>query len=96
MRFLGPDELKGLYSDPEQHAKQPAFLLDLHEGSTTTHDFALVVGDKKGVKPSRHAVQTLVLRPRGGRLEGDGVSSVDLHVCLRDQNLWFPQRISSR
>ena len=72
MRFLGPDELKGLYSDPEQHAKQPAFLLDLHEGSTTTHDFALVVGDKKGVKPSRHAVQTLVLRPRGGRLEGDG------------------------
>jgi hypothetical protein len=63
MRFLGPDELKGIYSDPEKNAKEPAFILDLHEGSGSTRDFALAVGDKKGIKPAPHAVQTLVLRP---------------------------------
>jgi hypothetical protein len=63
MRFWGPDELKGIYSDPEKNAKDPALILDLHEGSSGTHDFKLVIGDNKGTKPSRHAVQTLVLRP---------------------------------
>jgi hypothetical protein len=62
-RFLGPDELRGIYSDPEKNAKEPAFILDLHEGSSSTRDFALVVGDKKGSQPAPHAVQTLVLRP---------------------------------
>lgn len=62
MRFWGPDELKGIYSDPEKNAKEPAFILELHEGSSSAHDFALVVGDKQGRAPAPLAVKTLVLR----------------------------------
>lgn len=61
-RYALPDDLKNLYSDPDNNAKQPAFNLDLQPPGRDDYHFDLAVGDKNPVaKPAPHAVTYMVL-----------------------------------
>jgi hypothetical protein len=61
-KYYLPDDLKNLYSDPDQNAKSPAFLLDLQPPGKDDYHFDLVVAGKDPrPKPGPHAVTYLVI-----------------------------------
>ncbi len=57
-KFVGPDELKNLYSDPVKNKAESTFLVDVQSGKSD-YDFNLAVAGKDGGPPSEYAVTTL-------------------------------------
>jgi hypothetical protein len=62
-RYMGPDELKNIYSDPDANVKDKQFNLDLQPPGKDDFHFDLAVAGKPGSKPAPHALRTLLLRP---------------------------------
>lgn len=61
-KYNVPDDLKNLYSDPDQNAKSPAFLLNLQPPGKDDYHFDLVVAGKDPrPKPGPHAVTYMVI-----------------------------------
>jgi|HubBroStandDraft_6_1064221.scaffolds.fasta_scaffold19608_1 hypothetical protein len=62
-RFMGPDEFKNLYSNPDTNVKDKQFNLDLQAPGKDDYHFDLAVAGKAGSEPAPHALRTLLLRP---------------------------------
>jgi hypothetical protein len=57
-KYVGPDDLKNLYSDPEKNKADSTLLVDVKSGKSD-YDFNLAVAGKDGGQPSDYAVTTL-------------------------------------
>ena len=60
-RYMQPDELKNLYSDPDTNTKDQRFSLDLQPPGKEDYHFDLAVAGKTAAKCAPHAVSTLVI-----------------------------------
>jgi|HubBroStandDraft_6_1064221.scaffolds.fasta_scaffold07090_5 hypothetical protein len=58
--YIGPDELKNLYNDPEKNKNDRAFLVDVEPPGRTDYEFNLSVAGKEPVlTPGEYAVTTM-------------------------------------
>jgi hypothetical protein len=57
-KYVGPDDLKNLYSDPEKNKADSTYLVDV-KSAKSDYDFSLAVAGKDGGPPSDYAVTTL-------------------------------------
>jgi hypothetical protein len=60
-RYMQPDELKNLYSDPDINVKDQRFNLDLQPPGKDDYHFDLAVAGKTAAKRAPHAVSTLII-----------------------------------
>ncbi len=58
-KYVGPDGLKNLYSDPQKNKGEATFLVDIQPPGKTDYDFNLSVAGKDGGQPSEYAVTRL-------------------------------------
>ncbi len=58
-RYVGPDGLKNLYSDPVKNKADAAFQVDVQPPGKSDYDFNLAVAGKDGGQPGEYAVSTL-------------------------------------
>jgi hypothetical protein len=61
--FLGPDELKNLYNDPDKNQKEERFNLNLEPPGKADYVFDLAVAGKETAAPGPNAVTT-IMTPR--------------------------------
>jgi hypothetical protein len=57
--FLGPDQLKNLYNDPDRNAKRPEFVIRHEAPGKTNYRFNLKVAGERPVQPGPNAVTHL-------------------------------------
>jgi hypothetical protein len=59
--FIGPDDLKNLYSDPEKNKDVPTYIIDVTEPGRTDYDFQLPVAGKDPVPtPGKFAFRKIM------------------------------------
>ena len=58
-KYVGPDDLKNLYSDPQKNKGESTFLVDIQPPGKSDYDFNLSVAGKDGGQPSEYAVTKL-------------------------------------
>lgn len=58
--FVGPDELKNLYNDPDKNKSDPTFKLDLKPPGKGDYRFDLVVAGSEPATPGPNAVTTII------------------------------------
>ncbi len=58
-KYVGPDDLKNLYSDPQKNKSESTYLVDVQQPGKSDYDFNLAVAGKDGGQPSDYAVTTL-------------------------------------
>jgi hypothetical protein len=61
--FMGPDELKNLYNDPDKNKDEPTFNLDLQPPGKDNYTFDLAVAGKEAAPAGPNAVTKI----KGGR-----------------------------